>query len=215
VDLRRIRRRPGNPIDNLLPMSKPKKFEFLIWHCTATREGRPVTRQHLEEWHLSPRNLPGGGVRYRGKDYGSRRDLPKDFLNGKPIADLNGRGWDRLGYSALFHINGKVEILQEWNQDEWIDPGEITYGASGFNSRARHFAYVGGTDLKTGEAKDTRTPEQLLAMEIFTYNQMDLNPDLQILGHNQVANKGCPSFRVPDWLRSLSIPEKNIYDKWG
>lgn len=191
---------------------KKKPFDFLIWHCTATREGRAVTREHLEEWHLGPRNLRSGKVRYLGEDYDSRQDLPDHYLNGKPIAEINGRGWDRLGYSALFHQNGQVEILQEWNQNEWIEAGEITYGVAGINSRARHFCYVGGADLKTGKAKDTRTPEQDLAMEVFTQSQIDINPELKIGGHNQFANKKCPSFDVPTWLRERAFPENNIYE---
>lgn len=188
-----------------------KTFDYLIIHCTATREGRPVTRQHLEEWHKGPRNLNNGKVKYLGEEYASRRDLPGHSLNGKPIADINGRGWDRLGYSALFHLNGEVEILNAWNEDAWIQDNEITYGAAGFNSRARHFAYVGGADLKTGKAKDTRTPEQLLALEVFIYDQIRINPKVLILGHNEVANKKCPSFSVPDWLQELAVPPENIY----
>lgn len=190
-----------------------KPFDFLIWHCTWTRAGVRITKGHLEEWHLAPKNLRGSEeVKYRGEVYPSREDLPKDFLNGKPIKDLHGRGWTRLGYSALFHQDGTVTVLQEWNQDEWIQSDEITNGVAGINSRARHFCYEGGRDARTKRNADTRTEAQRFAMEIFTHDQLSLNPDLLVGGHNQFNPfKSCPCFDVPSWLREIGFPESNIY----
>jgi hypothetical protein len=44
------------------------------------------------------------------------------------------------------------------------------------------------------------------------------HPQILVLGHNEAPNahgKACPSFNVGDWLRSIGIPEVNIYNKGG
>lgn len=43
---------------------------------------------------------------------------------------LNGRGWSQVGYSDIIHLDGQVENLVEYNEDNWIDAGEITNGAA-------------------------------------------------------------------------------------
>lgn len=186
-----------------------RPYKYLFWHCTWTPEGREVTKEDIMEWHTGPRNLPGG-VQYMGEIYPNRAALPDVTINGKPIRDIHGRGWNRPGYSAMFHLNGSVEVLNHWNEDAWIDDHEITNGVAGMNSRSRHFVYVGGCDAKMRK-KDTRTPEQHLAMEVFTYDQMRLHPGVLILGHNEASSKACPSFSVPEWLREMGVPEANIY----
>ena len=37
-------------------------------------------------------------------------------------------------------------------------------------------------------------------------------PNIEVLGHNQIANKPCPWFNVPYFCRRLKIPNSNI---WG
>ena len=73
-----------------------------------------------------------------------------------------GRGWQQVGYTDLFHLDGTVERLVANNEDDWVDNWEITNGATGYNSVSRHVVYVGGCD-KEMHPKDTRTPGQLAA----------------------------------------------------
>jgi hypothetical protein len=40
---------------------------------------------------------------------------------------------------------------------------------------------------------------------------LDYAPNVLIGGHNQFDNKACPSFWVPDFLKSIGVPERNIY----
>lgn len=120
-----------------------------------------------------------------------------------------GRGWKQVGYSAMIHLDGTIESLVAFNDNDIIEPWEITNGAVGINSVARHIVYVGGTD-KDGRAKDTRTKDQLLAMEFFVLDQVAKYPNIEVAGHNQFAKKDCPSFIVADWLRSIGIKEENI-----
>lgn len=157
------------------------KLELLIWHCTATPEGREVSKDNLHQWH---------------------------------IVD---RGWSRLGYRDMVHLNGELENLIEFDQDDVVDSWEISNGVRGQNYRSLNVVYVGGTK-KTKESwqkwhspKDTRTKDQLETMEIYTKFMIKRYPNIKVAGHNQFANKACPSFDTVQWCREIGIPEKNIY----
>lgn len=120
-----------------------------------------------------------------------------------------GRGWSQVGYSGIIHLDGKIEVLVDYNEDDNIDKWEITNGAVGINSVSRHIVYAGGTDSML-RPKDTRTPEQIEAMKKLVFMYIHKYPDIKVAGHNQFAKKACPSFDVPLWLRSIGVPEKNI-----
>jgi N-acetylmuramoyl-L-alanine amidase len=191
-------------------------LEYLVIHCSATPEGREITKDMLEEWHQGPKDLKDGRVKYKGKIYDSRDDLPEEKINGKLIENIKGRGWDRFGYSDFLHIDGSLENLTPFNQDNKVDPWEISWGASGINSRSRHFCYAGGLREEIiddhWEPADTRTPNQLLSMEVYVRYMILRHPKIKVAGHNQFANKACPCFDVPRWLMSIGISEKNIYN---
>lgn len=123
--------------------------------------------------------------------------------------DKGGRGWSRVGYSDMILLNGVVAGLVKYNDDEFVDPWEITNGAKGINHKTRHVVYVGGTDKK-GNAKDTRTPAQLEALKDYVFSTIKKHPDIKVCGHNQFAPKACPSFDVKLWCRSIGVHEKNI-----
>ena len=59
-------------------------------------------------------------------------------------ASKGGRGWQQVGYTDMFHLDGTVERLVANNEDANVDPWEITNGAKGYNSTSRHIVYVGG-----------------------------------------------------------------------
>ena len=37
-----------------------------------------------------------------------------------------GRGWKQVGYTDLFRLDGKVERLADNNEDNYVDPWEVT-----------------------------------------------------------------------------------------
>lgn len=74
-----------------------------------------------------------------------------------------GRGWKQVGYTDLFHLDGRVERLVANNEDANVDPWEITNGAAGYNSISRHIVYAGGCDASM-KPKDTRTAAQKEAL---------------------------------------------------
>jgi len=125
-----------------------------------------------------------------------------------------GRGWKQVGYSDIIHLDGTVENLVPYNDDDVVDSWEITNGASGINSISRHVVYAGGVDANdVKKAKDTRTWLQELAMITYVKETIARHPNIKVAGHNQFAQKACPSFNVPVWLMAIGVPDKNIYIK--
>lgn len=184
----------------------PNKLTYLVLHCTATPEGRMVYPSDIRDWHLAPREENGKLV-YNGHIYSTDADLPV-AVRGK-----RGRGWTQVGYSDMILLNGSVHNLVPYNDDNIVDAWEITNGATGTNSIARHIVYVGGMDKDFKKSKDTRTLAQREAMALYVKRMIVQNPNIKVAGHNQFALKDCPSFDVPTWLRSIGTPEKNIYEK--
>lgn len=162
-------------------VSNRKWLTYLVLHCTATPEGRKVTKEEIIRWHTAPKNK-------------------------------GGRGWSKAGYSDMIDLEGEIINITPYNDDNFVDPWEVTNGASGINSISRHIVYVGGCDrnLKT---KDTRNDKQLIAMEKYVKEFIKKHPYILVAGHNQFANKACPSFDTVSWLRSIGVEEKNIYKK--
>ncbi len=118
---------------------------------------------------------------------------------------LKERGWSRVGYSDLIQLDGTLVNLREFNQDNEIDPWELTNGAKGYNGISRHVVYAGGYI-----GVDTRTEAQKQSLETYVKYMILRNPDIKVIGHNQISYKQCPSFNVPNWLRSIGIKQKNI-----
>lgn len=115
-----------------------------------------------------------------------------------------GRGWKQVGYTDMIHLNGFIERLVENNDDDWVDPAEVTNGAKGYNSVSLHVVYVGGV-AADGTAKDTRTTQQKEALREYALNFHRRHPSARIIGHREVASKECPSFDVQEWLREIGI----------
>ena len=151
------------------------KLKYLVIHCTATSEGRDVSAADIRRWHTAP-------------------------------VSAGGRGWKQVGYTDLIHTDGRVERLVANNEDANVDPWEITNGAAGYNSVSRHIVYAGGVDANNVQkAKDTRTPAQKEALKRYVLDFHRKHPTVKIVGHNQLAAKACPSFDVPQWLKSIGI----------
>ena len=106
------------------------------------------------------------------------------------------RGFNDIGYHFLIHIDGTVEEGRPLNKQ----------GAhcSGQNRGSVGICYVGGMSKDMKKAKDTRTQAQkdslinLMHELIYKYNK-----DMTIHGHNEYANKACPSFNVQEEYANL------------
>ena len=124
------------------------------------------------------------------------------------------RGWSRLGYSDIIHRDGIVQNLTPYNEDEYVQNHEMTWGASGVNSISRHIVLSGGL---TEEGKSSKmhfsklyTIPQFYSLAYACYRFLYKHPDCKIGGHYQFANKGCPNFDIQFFLRTIGIDEKNI-----
>ena len=106
------------------------------------------------------------------------------------------RGFNDIGYHFLIHIDGTIEEGRPINKQ----------GAhcSGENKGSIGLCYVGGMSKDMKKAKDTRTQAQkdslikLMHELIYKYNK-----DMTIHGHNEFANKACPSFNVQEEYANL------------
>ena len=117
-----------------------------------------------------------------------------------------GRGWKQVGYADIIHLNGGVENLVPYNEDETVGPWEVTNGAAGYNSTSRHVVYVGGLD-STGKECDTRTADQKKALEKYVRAFHRRHPEAEIVGHRDLpgVSKACPCFDVKGWLREIGL----------
>src|SRR5258708_10699588 len=135
-----------------------QKLQLFIIHCTATPEGRNVTPDEIRQWHLAPLVNADGSVVYKSKTFKSISELPNETIGGVAISKPRGRGWSKVGYSDLILLDGTLINLTPYNENDEVEPWEITNGQPGTNSIARHVVYVGGLDKSGKESKDTRTP---------------------------------------------------------
>ena len=135
-------------------------------------------------------------------------DAIRRFHTAPPPA---GNGWRQVGYTDLILLDGTVERLVENNEDGYVDPWEVTNGAAGWNSNSRHICIIGGVTRDGKTPKDTRTPAQLEALKNYVLDFLKRFPDVKVGGHWQLAAKACPSFDTTKWLRSIGVPDKNIF----
>ena len=59
----------------------------------------------------------------------SSEDIRRWHLSAPPA----GRGWKQVGYTDMFHLDGSRERLVDNNEDNKVDPWEITNGVAGIN----------------------------------------------------------------------------------
>jgi len=190
------------------------KIKYLVLHCTATRAGQNISSDQIRQWHLGPCKNADGTVRYMGKDYAAISGLPPEKIGGISIYKLAGRGWRQVGYSDMIHLDGRIENLVPYNNDDIVDPWEVTNGQPGINSMSRHVVYVGGLSADGTQPEDTRTEMQRAVLLGYVKKTIELYPFIRVAGHNQFEKKACPSFSVVQWALAMGIDRKNIYDKW-
>jgi N-acetylmuramoyl-L-alanine amidase len=162
-------------------------------------------------------------------------DTPPSWAKGKSISAIVKevtrwhvveRGWSAVAYAKIIGPTGAVGLGRDLDGDGdvWEETGA---GAKGWNKDGIHIALAGG---KNGNADDVfsdhYTPKQEIALlkelreierlsgrtivPVHAPSQARTLPPTQIgiMGHNQVANKACPCFSVPNWYAGVSKPVK-------
>lgn len=128
-------------------------------------------------------------------------------------ASQGGRGWIQVGYTDLFRLDGTIENLVSNNDDDIVDPWEITNGVAGKNSVAKNVVYAGGMTKDMKSAKDTRTPKQKESLKQYVLDFIKRHPKVKVAGHYHFAAKACPSFDVEKFCIEIGVPSVNIYKK--
>lgn len=105
---------------------------------------------------------------------------------------VKGRGWKDIGYHYVIYRDGSVHNGRPVEQ--------IGAHTSGQNANSIGICYIGGiTNDGKKTPKDTRTPAQKLALVQLIKKLKELyGGTITIHGHNEFANKACPSFKVKE-----------------
>lgn len=105
------------------------------------------------------------------------------------------RGWKDIGYHYVIYLDGTIHKGRP----------ESVVGAhcSGYNKNSIGVCYIGGVAKDGKTPKDTRTEGQKRALiEILKRLKRDY-PNATLHGHNEFANKACPSFNVKEEYKNL------------
>jgi len=98
------------------------------------------------------------------------------------------RGFKTIGYHYVITLDGK--------QHQGRPLEQMGAHCKGRNASTIGICYIGGVDAK-GKPKDTRTEAQTRSLLGLCQKLLDRYPSIRkISGHNQYANKACPSFDV-------------------
>ena len=95
-----------------------------------------------------------------------------------------------MGYHFVIKLDGTIQIGRP------VD--EVGAHVAGHNASTIGIAYVGGVDANDiNKAEDTRTPIQIKVMDDLIHDLIEKYGDhITVHGHNEYANKACPSFDV-------------------
>ena len=119
------------------------------------------------------------------------------------------KGFETVCYSDIIDLDGNIISLTKYNPkgrcSGWLLGEEV-------DNNARHLAYVGGINKDSTYLKDTRTKAQKETLEIYIKYILKRHPNILIAGHNQFNTKNCPNFNIKDWLVSIGVDNKNIYN---
>lgn len=104
------------------------------------------------------------------------------------------RGFKGVGYHYVILLDGTVEVGRP--------ESEIGAHTLGQNTNSIGICYIGGLDAK-GNPKDTRTDAQREALIKLVKKLKNNYPEATVHGHNEFANKACPSFEVKNELKTF------------
>ena len=103
---------------------------------------------------------------------------------------VEDNGWRDVGYHYLIRRNGEVELGRRHD-----DTGAH---AAGYNHKTIGVCMVGGM-ADDNSAENNFTDKQWTSVSDLI-KQLKVNyPDVNVIGHNEISSKECPSFDVQKW----------------
>lgn len=110
---------------------------------------------------------------------------------------VEDRGWSDIGYHYLIDRDGTV------TEGRSLD--RTGAHAKGHNKGSVGISLFGGHGGNVADKfEDNFTEDQNRALRDLIDKLKSDHPITKIIGHNEVANKACPTFVVSDWLHSAS-----------
>ena len=103
---------------------------------------------------------------------------------------VDDNGWRDVGYHYIIRRNGEVELGRS-NRDTGAH-------AAGYNHKSISLCMVGGM-AEDNSAENNFTAQQWTAL-LDLVKQIKVNyPEANVIGHNEISEKECPSFDVQKW----------------
>lgn len=130
----------------------------------------------------------------------------REFTRAQIDAMHKARGFNKIGYHRLVHLDGSVSIGRF---DE-----EVGAHVAGYNSGTLGFSYVGGLG-PNGKAKDTRTPEQKAALTRIISAAVQRYPIRAIVGHRDLSPDRDHDGVVEPWEWVKQCPCFNAVPEYG
>jgi len=108
------------------------------------------------------------------------------------------QGWKNIGYHYVVLLDGTIEK----GRPENVQGAHV----KGHNRDSIGVCYIGGLD-KNMNPKDTRTNEQMEALEGLMYDLLEKYPGAKIKGHRDFPGvaKACPCFEVSEWVKECQF----------
>ena len=103
---------------------------------------------------------------------------------------VQDNGWRDVGYHYIIRRNGEVELGRSIR-----DTGAH---AAGYNHKSVSVCMVGGM-AEDNSAEANFTPQQWTALLDLVKQLKIQYPDADVIGHNEISEKECPSFNVKKW----------------
>ena len=103
---------------------------------------------------------------------------------------VQDNGWRDVGYHYIIRRNGEVELGRS-NRDTGAH-------AAGYNHKSVSVCMVGGM-AEDNSAENNFTAQQWTALLDLVKQLKSNYPNADVIGHNEISEKECPSFDVQKW----------------
>tara|TARA_B100001059_G_C17766433_1_gene545866 strand:+ start:821 stop:1255 length:435 start_codon:yes stop_codon:yes gene_type:complete len=102
------------------------------------------------------------------------------------------RGWLKIGYHFVIKRDGTIE--------EGRNVDEVGAHAKGHNSTSVSVCMIGGVSEDDVQvAENNFMDSQWTSLESVVDTLVHKYPDADVIGHNDISDKECPSFNVGEW----------------